>query len=78
MGQGHQRVPCSRRPGTRTAEGAESPPRVSKLLTTDEVAEIIRLSQKLLRNGAGSGKRFRSYVLVQSPYDIDSVTLTPG
>lgn len=40
----HGQTPCSRRPRTRTAEGAESPPRVSKLLTTDKVAEIIRLS----------------------------------
>ncbi len=48
MSQGHQQVPCIRRPGTRTAEGAESPARVSKLLTTDEVAEIIRLSPETL------------------------------
>jgi excisionase family DNA binding protein len=48
MSQGHQQVPCSRRPGTRTVEGVESPPSVSKLLTTDEVAEIIRLSPETL------------------------------
>jgi len=48
MGHGHQRVPRSRRPGTRTAEGAERPPYVSRLLTTDEVAEIIRLSPETL------------------------------
>ena len=48
MSQGHQQVPCSRRPGIRTAEGAESQPRVSKLLTTGEVAEIIRLSPETL------------------------------
>ncbi len=34
--------------------------------------------QKPLRNGAGSGKRFRSYVLVQGACRIDSVILTPG
>jgi hypothetical protein len=32
----------------RTAEGAESPPRVTKLLTTDEVAKITHLSPETL------------------------------
>ena len=48
MSQGQHLVPYNRRPSTRTAEGAESPSRVATLLTTDEVAEIIRLSPETL------------------------------